>query len=345
MKSIYINGIGNISPQATFDQNIGTELAKAEGSFFKCQEPKYKEYIQSKLLRRMSRMVKMGLATAQMAMNEAKNNEVDAILTGTAWGCVKDTERFLETIIENDEQYLTPTAFVQSTHNTVGGQVALMHHNNCYNMTYVQGAVSFESALIDAEMQLRENQIKSALVGGFDEQTDNLRVLLERLKCANPNQPMGEGSTFFVLSETANENSYAKLLGTQTLYNPSNKEQVENNLMLLLDRVNLDRSNIDLVLTGNPKDMELFEGNICRPYKQLCGEYPTSTAFAMAVAANILKGDANYKQALKLPNSSIQTILIYNNHQDKYYSFILLGKCGGKLDVMISILNQKPQFN
>ena len=68
MKNIYINGIGNISPQTTFDQNFPIELADLEGAFFVCQEPSYKQYIKSKLLRRMSRIVKMGLATAQIAI-------------------------------------------------------------------------------------------------------------------------------------------------------------------------------------------------------------------------------------------------------------------------------------
>ncbi len=345
MKNIYINGIGNISPQSTFNQSIGELLAAVNSPFLSCQEPRYKEYIQSKLLRRMSRIVKMGLATAGQAIKEAQNPSIEAIITGTAWGCVQDTEKFLTSIVENEEQYLTPTAFVQSTHNTVGGQVALMQHNNCYNMTYVQGAISFELALIDAEMQLRNNEIKTALVGGFDEQTDFLKQIFQRLGYLSPSAPIGEGMAFFVLSDKAQKNSYAKLLGIRTLYQPKEEQQISNSIDELLDKINLDRSNIDLVLTGQPQDSRFFEGNICRPYKQLCGEYPTSTAFAMALAANILKDDNPSKAILKLPASSIQTILIYNNYQNKYYSFILLGKCGGKMDNFLQFMIQSPLSN
>ena len=124
---IYINGIGNISPQATFDLAQNTAVVKSSTAFMACQEPSYKQYIPRKQLRRMSRAVRMGLTVAHKALEEAQPSAIDAIITGTAWGCVKDTEKFLETIIENNEQYLTPTAFVQSTHNTVAGQIALMH--------------------------------------------------------------------------------------------------------------------------------------------------------------------------------------------------------------------------
>jgi len=322
---MYINGIGNISPQATFHQPIDTTLATPEGAFFQCQEPKYKKFIKSRLLRRMSRIVRMGLTTAQVAMDEAQDAKIDAMMTGTAWGCVKDTEKFLATIIENDEQYLTPTAFVQSTHNTVGGQIALMHKNNCYNMSYVHGYFSFESALLDALMQNTEGQIDTALVGGIDEQTEDLHILLERLNCASPQQPMGEGSAFFVLSNQPQTNSYAQVMDIQMCFNPSSPQQVKDTLQRCLQNANLTVNDLDLVLTGTPKDNDLFGDSLQKPYKQLCGEYPTSTAFAMALGANILKGEPNSKQVLDLADTP-DHLLIYNNHQDTYYSFILLAK-------------------
>jgi len=100
-KNIYINGLGNISPQETFYKTMGDDIVTAEGAFLACQEPNYKEFIQKKMLRRMSRIVRMGLATAHKALEEANQPSLDAIISGTAWGCVKDTEKFLETIIEN----------------------------------------------------------------------------------------------------------------------------------------------------------------------------------------------------------------------------------------------------
>ncbi len=42
-----------------------------------------------------------------------------AIITGTALGCLEDTVTFLTRMIELNEELLPPTAFIQSTHNTV----------------------------------------------------------------------------------------------------------------------------------------------------------------------------------------------------------------------------------
>lgn len=326
---MYINGIGNISPQNTYDQTMGEGLVASENAFFVCQEPQYKQFIQKKLLRRMSRAVRMGLAVAHKALEEAKNPAIDAIVTGTAWGCVKDTEKFLETIIENNEQYLTPTAFVQSTHNTVAGQIALMHHNNCYNMTYVQGAVSFESALIDASLLFMDGKAKNVLVAGIDEQTDRLKILLKRLSCAQGNHPMGEGAACFVLSDQNKENSYAKITAVNMLYRPKDKDIVKNSILREIKNAGLELADIDVVMSGNTDaslEQNLIPDAQVVAYKKLCGEYPTSTAFAMAVGAKVIHGDANTKIALGINNANPENILIYNQHQNINHSIIILSK-------------------
>ena len=328
-KEIYINGIGNISPQNTYYQTMGEELAEAEDAFFVCREPQYKEFIPKKMLRRMSRAVRMGLAVAYKALEEAKSPTIDAIITGTAWGCVKDTEKFLETIIENDEQYLTPTAFVQSTHNTIAGQIALMHHNNCYNMTYVQGVVSFESALIDATLLFLDGNAQNVLVAGIDEQTDKLKILLKRLSCARENQPMGEGAACFVLSNRKEKNSYAKIAAVNMLYRPKDKDIVKNNILREIKNAGLELTDIDVVMSGNTDTS--FEQNLIPDaqvvaYKKLCGEYPTGTAFAMAVGSKAIQGDANTQNALGINNLNPENILIYNQHQNINHSIIILSK-------------------
>lgn len=329
-KNIYINGIGNISPQETFYKAMGETIAETEGAFFSCKEPNYKEFIQKKLLRRMSRIVRMGLATAHKALDDANRPHLDAIISGTAWGCVKDTEKFLETIIENNEEYLTPTAFVQSTHNTVAGQIALLNHDNCYNMSYVQGHVSFESALIDAILLFYDNKAKNILVNGIDEQTEKLGILLERLQCAKAGtQVMGEGAACLILGAEQTSNTYAELAGATMLYRPKDNASIKQSLQQTLREANLDFEAIDVVLTGNQDqslEKELFPKATLSSYKKLCGEYPTSTAFATAMAAQILKGDKTTKTALGINKEKVQQVLIYNNHQDINHSIILLSK-------------------
>ena len=157
MRKTYINGLGSISAQETFDSVF---LEKAEineiDNVLSLKTPIYKDFISPVAIRRMARGVKNGIVASAMAMKEANVSSVDAIITGTGMGCIEDSDKFLKAIIDNKEAFLTPTSFIQSTHNTVGAQIALGLQCKAYNFTYVNGAVSFESALLDAKMKIEE---------------------------------------------------------------------------------------------------------------------------------------------------------------------------------------------
>src|SRR5882757_6308061 len=114
---IYIRSIGNISPDPTMPPT---------GNRLTAVEPDYTAFIDPKSIRRMSRIVKMGVAAAYQCLRGADLSKPDAIVTGTAYGCLEDTGIFLGQLIRQQEEMLSPTSFIQSTHNTVGAQIALM---------------------------------------------------------------------------------------------------------------------------------------------------------------------------------------------------------------------------
>lgn len=152
------------------------------------------------LRRRMSRVIKNAVTTAVECVEGVENiDSLDAIITATGWGCLADSERFLRNIITDKEQLLNPTPFIQSTFNTVGGQIALLRHNHCYNVTYVNRSHSFEDALLDAMMRIEDGESGNILVGAFDEQTPSQHRIMERMgafrKCAD-----GEGAVFMRLT-------------------------------------------------------------------------------------------------------------------------------------------------
>ncbi|HEY9196512.1 MAG TPA: beta-ketoacyl synthase chain length factor, partial [Mucilaginibacter sp.] len=170
---MYIRSTGNISPQNTFGTIPFSDGPVAyEVNRLSCITPDYKELIDPKLIRRMSRVIKMGVASAMACLNDAGISNPDAIVTGTAYGCLEDTGVFLSKMVERGEELLTPTSFIQSTHNTVGAQVALLLGCNAYNNTFVSGGFSFENTLADAQMLLQEGQANQVLVGGIDEITE-----------------------------------------------------------------------------------------------------------------------------------------------------------------------------
>ncbi len=149
--------------------------------------------------RRMSRVVKMGVTTAleTIADFEMSGTPIDAIITATWLGCIADSEKFLANIIQSDEQMLNPTPFIQSTFNTVGAQVALIHSLKCYNNTFTHRRDSLKCAMIDAVLQLECAGANGVLVGWVDELTPTVEIICRRLKIAPPR----DGATFFVMSK------------------------------------------------------------------------------------------------------------------------------------------------
>src|SRR5688572_30199929 len=131
---VYIKGTGNISPQHTWGENLllSSPLSYS-GNRLGCIEPDYGQYIDLKHIRRMSRIIKMGVASAAMALQEAGISRPDGIITATGYGCLDDTAVFLNKMTELNEQALNPTPFIQSTHNTVGSQIALLLQCQGYN--------------------------------------------------------------------------------------------------------------------------------------------------------------------------------------------------------------------
>ena len=353
--AIYIRATGNVSPQDTFGHpEFPAMPVWSETNRLRAIEPDYKNLIDVRLIRRMSRIIKMGVAAAIDCLSEAGLAMPDAVITGTAYGCLDDTGIFLSRMIEQNEEMLTPTAFIQSTHNTVGAQISLMLKCHNYNNTFVHGALSFESALVDAMMLLNENPEHKILVGGVDEITDASYAILSRFGCFR-RQPVytnnlfnsktrgtvaGEGASFFVVASQPSNTDYATVDEVEHLHKPSGNHEIAGAIRNLISRVNLSVNDIDLVLTGRNGDAkndnvydeiqhDVFNDTLCAGYKHLCGEYPTSTSFALWLAANILRS-GKVPDALFLShtdNREIKQILIYNHSFNMQHSFLLLSKC------------------
>ena len=70
--NLYIRATGNISPQNTFGQSsLPSMLTEYDSNRLKSIEPDYTKLIDVKLIRRMSRIIKMGVAAALRCLKEA----------------------------------------------------------------------------------------------------------------------------------------------------------------------------------------------------------------------------------------------------------------------------------
>src|SRR5664279_1036825 len=179
----YIDGRSAISPQNTFSgENSFENVREYENAhFMKCIEPQYNAFIDPMASRRMSRIMKMGMASALKCLDEAGIRIPDAVITGTGLGCIEDTEKFLGALLTNEEKLLNPTPFIQSTHNTIAASIAILLKCYGYNNTFSHRGFSFESALLDGLMLLDEGSVSNVLVGGVDELTANFFTITNRL--------------------------------------------------------------------------------------------------------------------------------------------------------------------
>ena len=143
-------------------------------------EPDYRSLFSVLEARRMGRLLKRAVWTSSEALRQAGIAVPEAIIIGTDFGCIENSESFLRALKGIDDAPLRPTHFMQSTHNTIASLIAIRLGCHGYNATYSHRGRSFESALQDAWMQIALGDIDNALVGWFDEITPALAESLRR---------------------------------------------------------------------------------------------------------------------------------------------------------------------
>ncbi|MDL2262295.1 beta-ketoacyl synthase chain length factor [Bacteroidales bacterium OttesenSCG-928-I21] len=348
---IYIQSIAHISIQEPFDEKWFDEPIIYNKRYVRSIEPDYSEFISPLAARRMGKILKRALTTALKAIQISKIEKPDAIITGTGLGCIENTEKFLLAMLNNNEELLPPTYFMQSTHNTISSQIAVHLKSHAYNSTYSHRGTSFDSALLDAIMQFELGNISSALVGGQDEMTPQYFELLDKInywkkgeiseeilkKSDTTGTFVGECSVNFMLSKTKDENSICGISGMEMMYKPD-ESQIEKAIQRLLKNNGLTIDNLDAIITGinGDKNNDMIYKNVHNTffnnkpllwYKHIFGESYTASGLGLYVAATILK-NKKIPQHLILKgnakNIAARHVLIHNHFQNKDHSLILL---------------------
>ena len=328
----YIKKCTSISHEDTFASDLffHNSVGQNQADTFAAKEPDYKELIaNANLRRRMSRVIRMAVATALECLKESGLTEYDSTITATGMGNMTDTERFLKCVIDNDEQMLNPAFFIQSTGNTFGGQISLLTQNHGYNLTYAHGGFSFESAVIDAMMQLADNEAQNILVTAADEITAPQVDATTRMGFWRNGSKMGEGAQSFILTANGND-AMCKIKDLVTIKGPMNEGEIEKNVNDLLGRNGLKPTDIDILLHGCHTDKNaanilknLIKNNI--DYKQFCGQYMTSSSFAVWLAANMIDRQISLTDNIWQTNK-VNRILIYSELLSDNYSLLLVEK-------------------
>ncbi|KFF28611.1 beta-ketoacyl synthase N-terminal-like domain-containing protein [Chryseobacterium vrystaatense] len=352
MSAVYINSASCISVQDTLKDHFFQGLTADQSvQILKAVEPNYKEFIPPAMSRRMSKTVKMSSVASHYALKEAGIEKPDAIIVGTGMGCSQDSEKFLKNVIDNNEEFLTPTFFIQSTHNTVAGQIALGLQCHAYNFTYVNTSSSLEFSFLDAQLQINDGEAENVLVGAADEQTNRTMELYclnntikkeddlpaDYLHSETDGVIWGEGAAFFVLGKDKTENAYAKLRDIQII-NRLDLQETQSFVGDFLAKNNLKSEDIDAVILGFSGDresdvyytkaMDLFQNSSLLYYKHLSGEFNTASGFSTFMACHILKGQ-QIPEVMMINSekkAEVKNILLYNHLGGSDHSLMLLEK-------------------
>jgi len=356
MAPLYIISSSCISPQQSFTcEGLDMDIQVSENNMLPCIEPDFKAYINPVQIRRMSRALKIGFATAVECLNKSEDIIPEAIMIGTGKGCLTDTEQFLHSIREYNETALNATHFIHSTYNQLNGMIALNRKISSYNMTYVHRGFSFEHALLDAFLLFDEGDTATALVGSFDEMTAEhftvkkhwgywkreLINSLDLIESKTPGTISGEGSAFYLLNKEKPLTEAISITHVSTLFRPTSSDIEEATDKLLADH-SLQRKNIDIILSGNNGDRnlsesylffeQLFPASQVLFFKHLCGEYDTATSFACWLSHRLLQTQQvppylfHPEAETKIYNKGFKYVLIYNNYTDLNQSLILLSR-------------------
>jgi len=347
--SIYIQSATQISAQKPMsDEWFDTPLYHTE-SRVNSLDPAFTDYISPIQSRRMGKLLKRVIVTARKTLQDASVEMPDAIITGTGLGCIDNTEKFIYAIMENEEKFLQPTFFMQSTHNILSSLIAIELKCHGYNNTFVSRGTSFENALLDACLQFQNQQIRTALVGGYDELTNDYYVFFKRLgifefdndiSIPKKHSFAAEAAVSMLLSTEKSAHALCEVNGVDILYRPSTT-QLEAAVNELLLKAGCSLSDVDAVMTGlntNPANdavyhtaiESVFAGKPIMQYKHLFGQSFTVPALGTYVAARCLQRQTIPAHLMVNSDESlgqVKRILLYNHNNDKSHSLILLSQC------------------
>lgn len=350
IKPIYIHGMAGISIQPTTEPGyfFDSILPYAQNPI-PARDPDYKTLIPALQLRRMNKSMRMAIFSSLLALREANRTTVDAVITGSGLGCLRDSERFVEALLADEGESLNPTPFIQSTHNMAAAAIALALKCNGYNMTYVNNANSFESAVLDGMVYLSEHPNDTILLGGVDElgeRTTEFWNIAGYLKldapaipatlaaAATPGEVAAEGATFFVATQQQGTSALGKVTAVETRLETDDAVAFVSHF---LQKNGLEAPAIDTILMGYNGDSRydgnyrevahaLFAGTPCVGFKHVLGEYDTVVAAALSLALRMLR-EQRVPTALQLSGpqpKELTRLLIYTQRRGKNHSLVLI---------------------
>jgi len=303
MQKLYIHQAVSISAQG-FWVGFSLPVLRENLQRYRAIDADYKSVIPAMALRRMSKITKMALWCG-LTVSKNTGLDWDGIIVGTGLGNLADTEKFLNLISSPDLGLISPTAFTQSSHNTLSGQLALQLKNHGYNMTHVQRNFSFENALKDASLQCQFG-LKAILLGAADEHIPLLDHLAKEAGYEEADiDKFGEGASFFQLSAEQPSEIFVR----DVLVKTAGEDPLQS-IGAFLEKNQVDIDSTLLISTADTTyDFKMKQRSVA----ELAGKYMTSSGIAVHLACSYLA------------QQDYQYVLVWNNHSTNGLGLILLG--------------------
>ena len=329
---IYIAAATHVSLQQPLTEAWLTEPQYATEPYARSVDPNFRDWLNPLESRRMGKLLKRALVTAQKVMADSGIFQPEAIITGTGLGCIENTELFLDSLCREGEQMLKPTHFMQSTHNTISSLIAIRNRCYAYNSTYSHKGVSFESALWDAYLQLRLGDIRTALVTANDELTPTYFRILQRTGyIGQPGQSTASEASVAMMLTTVRQQALCRLLDVRLWHQAPGSPLPTDTLPTDVDAVMLGTS-------GHPANdrpyaaLDAVYGDAVKlHYKHLFGEGYSAMALGVYAAAHLLGSGCvppfmmcGADGAVASPSKPLRNILVVNHSDGEDFSYVLL---------------------
>lgn len=368
-KTIYVKAVAQISVQEPLcDEWMESPVLHTE-PYVRASDPNFKEFVTPAESRRLGKILKRAVATSLTVVKRSGIACPDAIITGTGMGCIENTEHFLSALCNDGEQFLKPTHFMQSTHNTISSFIGIYLKCNGYNTTYSHRGISFESALLDAVMQIEAGTVRNALVGSHDEMTPTYYEFMKKSGYVDGKDEICSEAAVSVMLEADESDcgvhgAVARVCGVELMYKPSPK-YLKERLESMLNSAGMDHNDLDCIVTGicgdKAKDeiyysdlSAVFAGGSLKKglpllrYKNIFGEGFSSSGLGFYAAASCISrgfvpkemntglcvaDNGIVKQTESSCNNAIEgvkRVLLVNIAEGKDYSLVLMEKVCGK---------------
>ena len=338
--NIYIKNAAQVSIQQPLCDDWMTAPVLPSQQLEHAIEPDYKPFIASMQARRMSNVLKRAISSAKTATLGMAGDTLDGILTGTGLGCISNTRKYLQSMLEGGEEGLSPSLFMQSTQNTIGSQIAIALQCHNYNITFSHRGTSFDSALYNALLKFELGEFHNALVCGVDEMDEECFAITEELEQSPDleNVPFhapfyGENAVSLLLTDSSND-ALCKIAG-DLLFRPSDEK-----LLSSLKKINSENRLIDAIILGtngeleNDREYDRLHQLLCPNavkicYKCIFGESFSMSSIGVYVGAKIIeKGFVpEFLQSSGEKGIRPNTVLVVNHFHATDYSLTLLTSC------------------